>query len=55
MAMRKWGAKTLEMGADGRSEGSDSSEEGRGRTQEEEERACMLYVCEERDGEKDFL
>ena len=37
MALRKWGAKTLVMGADGRSKGSDS-EEGRERTQEEEER-----------------
>jgi hypothetical protein len=44
MAMRKWGAKTLEMVDDGRREGSDSP-----RRLDEEERACMLYVFEERE------
>lgn len=46
MAMRKWGAKTLEMGADGRREGSDS-EEGRGGegTDPRGGRASMYAVC----------
>ena len=53
MAMGKWGAKTLEMwGRGGRDQ--------RGRTQEEEERACIMYgVCVRGEGEgrreKDFL
>ena len=47
MAMGKWGAKTLEMwGRGGRDQ--------RGRTQEEEERACMVYVLEEGEREREL-
>jgi hypothetical protein len=49
MALRKWGAKTLEMCADGRKEGS-GSDLGRGegavpRLQEEERACTMVYPC----------
>jgi hypothetical protein len=44
MAMRKWGAKTLEMCADGRKEGSDS-EEGRGRSQDSKRKSEHVQWC----------
>lgn len=48
MSMGKWGAKTLEMGGWRVRKGS----EGTNQAQEAEERACMVYVFEEREGEE---